>query len=141
MPREEIAGHYARAHVFVLPSYNEGMSVATLEAMAAGLPLVVTRTGGTAELVEEGVNGYTSNWADIDALTDYLRTFGQDRALAQHMGAASRARALNFSWEISARRYLDIFEELTSTLLPRSSLNCSNTPNCTLSSSDGNRLV
>ena len=51
--REAIAGHYASAHAFVLPSYNEGMSVATLEAMAAGLPLVVTRTGGTADLVAE----------------------------------------------------------------------------------------
>nr|HID13062.1 glycosyltransferase family 4 protein [Anaerolineae bacterium] len=51
VPREEIAAYYMAAHVFVLPSYNEGMSVATLEAMAAGLPIVVTRTGGTADLV------------------------------------------------------------------------------------------
>ena len=48
VPREAIAARYADAHVFVLPSYNEGMSVATLEALAAGLPVVVTRTGGTA---------------------------------------------------------------------------------------------
>ncbi len=51
IPREEIPAVYAAAHVFVLPSYNEGMSVATLEAMAAGLPVMVSRTGGIAELV------------------------------------------------------------------------------------------
>ena len=45
VPREEIARHYAAAHVFVLPSYNEGMSVALLEAMAPGLAVLVTPTG------------------------------------------------------------------------------------------------
>ncbi|MGH7796366.1 MAG: glycosyltransferase, partial [Candidatus Binatia bacterium] len=59
VPREQINAYYNQAHVFVLPSFNEGMSLAALEAMAAGLPLVLTRTGGTEELVEEAVNGFT----------------------------------------------------------------------------------
>src|SRR5262249_13905994 len=54
VPREEIASWYRAAHVFVLPSYNEGMSVATLEAMAAGLPIVCSRAHGLAELVSDG---------------------------------------------------------------------------------------
>jgi len=62
VPREEIPRHYAAAHVFSLPSFNEGMSLAALEAMGAGLPLVLTHTGGTDELVEEGVNGFTHDW-------------------------------------------------------------------------------
>jgi phosphatidylinositol alpha-1,6-mannosyltransferase len=53
VPRDEIARHYSASDVFVLPSFNEGMSVAALEAMAAGLPLVVTRTGGTTDPVED----------------------------------------------------------------------------------------
>jgi len=112
VPREQIASHYAAAHVFVLASYNEGMSVATLEAMAAGLPVVVTRTGGTAELVEEHVNGLTFHWADLDALTAHLRRLADDRALMRGMGAASRARAAGFSWDMAADRYLTIFERL-----------------------------
>ena len=59
IPREEIPANYSQAHVFVLPSYNEGMSVATLEAMASGLPVIVSRTPGTEELVREGENGFT----------------------------------------------------------------------------------
>jgi phosphatidyl-myo-inositol dimannoside synthase len=113
IPREEIAVHYAAAHVFVLPSYNEGMSVATLEAMAAGLPVVVTRTGGTTELVEEGVNGLIFTWADIDTLTRHLRRLATDRRLARGMGAASRSRAASFSWDAAARRYLAMFERMT----------------------------
>ncbi len=114
VPRERIAGHYAAADVFVLPSYNEGMSVATLEAMAAGLPLVVTRTGGTAELVAEGVNGLTFDWGDIETLTAHLAWLASNRNRLCQMGAASRWRAERMSWEAVARQYLSIFEQMMS---------------------------
>jgi glycosyltransferase involved in cell wall biosynthesis len=113
VPREEIAAQYASAHVFVLPSYNEGMSVAILEAMAAGLPVVVTRTGGTTELIEEGVNGLTFDWADVDALTAHLARLATERVLARRMGAASRAKAAGFSWDAAAGRFLEMFAGLT----------------------------
>ncbi|HZQ05896.1 MAG TPA: glycosyltransferase family 4 protein [Anaerolineae bacterium] len=109
VPREEIAKWYANAHVFVLPSYNEGMSVATLEAMAAGLPIVVTRTGGTKELVQEGVNGLTFQWSDVDTLTAHLKFLALHRPRAREMGNASRRRARQFSWDAAAARYLEMF--------------------------------
>ncbi len=112
VPREQIAARYAAAHVFVLASYNEGMSVATLEAMAAGLPTVVTRTGGTAELIREGVTGLTFDWADVDALTTHLALLARDRELVRRMGIAARAQALNFSWHTAADTYLGIFERM-----------------------------
>ncbi len=109
VPREAIAARYAAADVFVLASYNEGMSVATLEAMAAGLPVVVTRTGGTAELVAEEVNGLTFAWADVETLVAHLRRLACDRDLAQRMGAASRERAAMFTWDSAALRYQTLF--------------------------------
>jgi glycosyltransferase involved in cell wall biosynthesis len=111
VPREEIRAYYAAAHVFVLPSYNEGMSVATLEALAAGLPVVVTRTGGTAELVAEGVNGLTFDWADVETLTAHLRRLATDRTLVRQMGAASRERATLFSWDAAQQRFVELFEQ------------------------------
>jgi glycosyltransferase involved in cell wall biosynthesis len=119
VPREEIAQYYARDHVFVLPSYNEGMSVALLEAMASGLPVVVTPTGGTVELVEAGVNGFIFDWADVNSLTAHLRSLARDRSMARRMGLASQARAACFTWEAVADRYLELFERIVS----RSSLN------------------
>jgi phosphatidylinositol alpha-1,6-mannosyltransferase len=112
VPREKIAARYAGAHVFVLPSYNEGMSVATLEALAAGLPVVVTRTGGAAELVAEDVNGLTFDWADVATLTAHLHRLALDRPLIRRMGMASRARAELFSWESAAERYLKMFDQI-----------------------------
>ncbi|NJP07250.1 MAG: glycosyltransferase family 4 protein [Chloroflexaceae bacterium] len=113
VPREEIGERYAQAHVFVLPSYNEGMSVATLEAMAAGLALVVTRTGGTDELVLSGINGLTFDWADIETLTAHLQRLATDRILTQQMGHASRERAAQFSWDTAAHWYRQLFVQMS----------------------------
>lgn len=111
VPRERIADSFAGAHVFALPSYNEGMAIAALEAMASGLPVVLTRTGGTEELVEEGVNGLTFDWADVGTLAAHLQRLANDRALVRQMGKASRERALQFSWDAIAERYRNIFEQ------------------------------
>ncbi len=116
VPREKIAEHYAAAHVFVLPSYNEGMSVALLEAMASGLAVVVTPTGGTPELVAPEVNGLIFNWADVDGLTASLRRLARDRSMVSRMGEASRKRAGDFSWDRAASRYIDLLNRLSAAI-------------------------
>jgi phosphatidylinositol alpha-1,6-mannosyltransferase len=114
--REQIAEHYAAADVFVLPSYNEGMSVALLEAMASGLAVVVTATGGTPELIKPEINGLVFDWSDVESLTTHLRRLAQDRSLVRRMGEASRTRANDFSWDRAALLYIDLLERLTSVL-------------------------
>lgn len=124
VPREKIAVHYAAAHVFVLPSYNEGMSVALLEAMSSGLAVVVTPTGGTPELVEPEINGLVFDWGDVDRLTAHLRRLARDRSLVRRMGEMSRRRAGDFSWDRAALRYIDLLKQLTSVVpLAGASLN------------------
>ncbi len=113
VPREEIAVHYSNAHIFCLPSYNEGMSVATLEAMAAGLPLVVSRTPGTRELVQENGNGLLFDWGDVEALTSHLRYMANHRDVARRMSAVSRERAARFAWEDAAGRYVEMFRRIS----------------------------
>ena len=121
VPREKIAQHYAAAHVFVLPSYNEGMSVALLEAMASGLAVVVTPTGGTSELIDPEVNGLVFDWADVDTLASHLRRLAQDRSLVRRMGQAARQRASEFSWDRAALRYVEILRSLTAVPVPSQS--------------------
>jgi len=82
--------------------------------MASGLPVVTTRTGGTAELVLEGANGFSFEWADVESLTAHLHRLAGDREMLRRMGAASRQRAGMFSWENAARQYRDLFEKLAS---------------------------
>jgi glycosyltransferase involved in cell wall biosynthesis len=110
IPREEMPEVYAQAHIFVLPSFNEGMSVATLEAMACGLPVIVSRTPGTEDLVIEGENGFTFDWGDIKTLTNLLLELESDRAYARKMGQASRNLAYRFTWESSSQKFDQLFK-------------------------------
>ena len=98
VPREAMAQVYQAADIFVLPSQQEGMSIALLEAMASGLPVVVTQTGGTDELVTKGLNGDIVPWADVPALTQALKTLAEDEATRVRMGAESRRRTIRFGW-------------------------------------------
>ena len=114
VPRAAIGERYAAADVFVLPSYSEGMSVATLEAMAAGLPVVTTRVGGAEDLVSEGINGLTFAWGDTRALVAHLSRLARDRDLVRSMGNASRLKAGAFSWDAMTRAYVEMFQAVLS---------------------------
>lgn len=114
--REMMPQVYARSRLFVLPSQSEGMSMALLEAMATGLPVIVTDTGGSRELVPGGENGRIIPWADVPALTGALREMLADPHRLAAMGAASRRIAERFSWPAITRQYLELFTEI----LPRS---------------------
>ena len=108
VPGERMPDVYRAADLFVLPSYQEGMSIALLEAMASGLPVVVTEAGGTPELVTRGLNGEIVPWGDVEALARALTALVEDDAARARMGAASRQRAMAFGWQVHAAQYLDL---------------------------------
>jgi glycosyltransferase involved in cell wall biosynthesis len=88
---EDVADHLHYGKVFVLPSIRgEGLPNAMLEAMAVGLPVIVTDTGGVADGVREGETGYVVPPGDAGALRDRIRTLCSDEALRESM--ATRAR-------------------------------------------------
>ncbi|HEX2055428.1 MAG TPA: glycosyltransferase family 4 protein [Nitrospiraceae bacterium] len=108
VPREQMPQVYHAADIFALPSQQEGMSIALLEAMASGLPVIVTPTGGTDELVTKAANGDIVPWADVAALAAALKRMAEDAEARARMGAESRRRAIRFGWPALADRYLDL---------------------------------
>jgi glycosyltransferase involved in cell wall biosynthesis len=92
--QEDVAPYYAAFDAFVLPSGNEGTPVTTIEALAAGRPVVATRVGGVPDVVRDGEDGFLVDPGDIDELADRLATLAGDAALRARMGAAGREHVL-----------------------------------------------
>jgi glycosyltransferase involved in cell wall biosynthesis len=97
-----------RSALFVLPSHAEGMSNALAEAVASGLPVVVTDTGGTRELVQK--NGVIVPKRDPDALAAAIIEILSNQLKRIDMVKASREIALGYSWETMAERYVDLYQ-------------------------------
>ncbi len=101
--------------VFVLPSISEGMSNTILEAMSAGLPLVVTRAGGNPELVEDGREGCLFNPREVHSLATMLSRLIDDAGLRCDYGRSARQRAVeHFSLTTMAQHYRDLYLDLAS---------------------------
>jgi UDP-glucose:(heptosyl)LPS alpha-1,3-glucosyltransferase len=98
---------YAAADVFVYPSAYEAFSLVTLEAAGAGLPLVVTATNGTAELVRDGENGVIVE-PSAAAIAAALRPLVADPSVRRRMGKAAWASSQRFTREAVAGALLDI---------------------------------
>jgi sugar transferase (PEP-CTERM/EpsH1 system associated) len=110
--RDDVPELLRAMHVFVLGSLREGISNTILEAMASGLPVVATDTGGNGELVEEGVTGALVPPADPGALATALRGYVNDAEKRQQHGRKARERACNlFSLAAMVDGYRRLYED------------------------------
>lgn len=110
--RNDAAAWLKDADLFVLSSVREGLPIALLEAMALGVPSVVTDVGGCGEAVRHGVDGLIVPPRDPAALADAVLRLLDDPELRGRMGAAAASRAAeSFGIEGTARRYLDVYTQ------------------------------
>lgn len=81
---------YGGSHVLVHPSLADGYAYVVMEAMASGLPVIVTSATGSAQLIRDGENGFVVPPRDPDAIHDRLLYLAQNPAVLRRMGAAAR---------------------------------------------------
>jgi glycosyltransferase involved in cell wall biosynthesis len=108
----QVKALYADADIFCLPTQADFSSIAALEAMSSGLPVIVGRVGGIPELIDEGKTGFCIAPGDTAQLDLRLRELAADRALRLRMGKAAReACELRFNVE---RQMNEIVEHIDS---------------------------
>ncbi|MFI4967239.1 MAG: glycosyltransferase [Gammaproteobacteria bacterium] len=118
--RKDVPQVLAAASVSVLPSLSEGISNTLLESMAAGVPVVATRVGGTPEVIQDGEHGLLTPPGDPQAIADAIHTVLGDPALAARLGANGRRRVMEeFSFEAVVRRTEELYRELLASKIRR----------------------
>lgn len=96
--------------IFLLPSLFEGLPLALLEAMHAGLPIIATRTDGTPDAIDSGVSGMLCG--DGDEFTNALLRVTENGELRHRFGSAARDVARRrFSTAAMADQVLDVYKE------------------------------
>ena len=111
LPRAELLRHYQSADIFVLPSDDEGMSYALLEAMSCGLPVAASAVGGLPEIIDDQV-GALFEPANPSALADSVVALLK-RADLGELGEEGRRRVVsNWSQNRMVDRHLEIYGEL-----------------------------
>lgn len=114
--RDDVPRLLGALDIFVLPSRWEGLPLAIIEAMAAGLPVVASDIPGNRDLVDEGVDGHLFVDDDAIGLADRLQALIADRQRARAMGAAGRAKALReYSLERRTERVDALYRQLLTT--------------------------
>lgn len=108
--QEQVAVLLRDADVFVLPSANEGMSNSLLEAMACGLPVIVSNVGGTSELVRG--NGLVLKDLGTGSIRNALDRLSADPAARIRWGKRSREIALEYSWSAAAAAYEELYRSV-----------------------------
>ena len=104
IPRSELVDRYYAADIFAFaPIWNEGFGLPPVEAMAAGLPVVTSRSGTVMETVVDGKTGYLVEKNNAAELAEALLVLLRDDERREAMGRAGRLRALgHFSWDAIA---------------------------------------
>jgi glycosyltransferase involved in cell wall biosynthesis len=113
MGKRELAGLFARSNVLVFPSvFEEPFGKTQIEAMAAGLLVVSSGSGGASEIIENGKTGLLFKGGDARDLAEKLLSAHRNQRAAEQIALAGQARAFEFTTEASVDRLERIFDEL-----------------------------
>jgi len=104
---DRLAQIYRTSHIFILPSLNEGMSNSILEAMASGLPIIATNTGGAHELMCN--NGILIKKRSSKAISNAVLTLIEKKEMRLKYAKNSRKIAEKMSWSKIAEKYFNIY--------------------------------
>jgi glycosyltransferase involved in cell wall biosynthesis len=107
LEREKIRDILGQSTLFALPTRKEAMSIASVEALAAGCPVVAMNLGGISDVIDQGREGFLAN--DMDEFAGYIVRLVREHDLRRKIAAATRLRLQRFSWDQVIARHLNLF--------------------------------
>ena len=109
--REDVEALLKQSHIFILPSYDEGLPIAIIEAMRAGLPIIATKVGGIPEMILNGREGYLINPIEDD-IEDILNQVLDNKIDLEKLSYFSRQKyEEQFSLEVMIKKYAEVINE------------------------------
>jgi glycosyltransferase involved in cell wall biosynthesis len=121
LDRSQVARRYREADLFTLPSSAEAFGNVFAEALASGLPIVGSTTGGIPDLVEHGTNGLLVEPGDLNGLAEAIHYLADDPDLRREMARRNRAKAEgSLEWSQVTRRYQATYDAIQRRLPARS---------------------
>ena len=112
---DDTAPLLASSDLFLLPSENESFGLAALEAMACGLPVIATASGGMPEVIVDGETGFLAPVGDIEALSRGARTLLEDAERRSLFASTGRQRVEDqFRWDPVISQYEELYGQLFS---------------------------
>jgi UDP-glucose:(heptosyl)LPS alpha-1,3-glucosyltransferase len=111
-PTSHVEKAYAAADALLLPSPYDAFGMVVSEAMACGLPVVVSREAGASELIEHDVNGLLlNNVHNALELANHMRSLQADRGWASGLGCSARKTVESMSWDAVAEKTMQVYQE------------------------------
>jgi UDP-glucose:(heptosyl)LPS alpha-1,3-glucosyltransferase len=112
-PRQDVEFYYAAADAYVGPSLEDTFALPPQEAMACGMPVIVSANNGTSEIITHGKDGLIlADPSDVNSLTNLILQIFEDPALCARLGKRAAETALQFTWERNARDLTALFQEI-----------------------------
>lgn len=105
-----VEDYLARSNIFVISSRYEGLSLATMEAMASSLPVVSLNVGGMKDLVSD--NGYLVEFGDVEEFTKKVLILGENEVLQEKMGTRSKEKVKKYGKQQMRVAYLNLYRRI-----------------------------
>ena len=112
--QDDVGPWYHAFDALLLPSRSEGTPVSAIETLASGRPVVATRVGGVADVVQDGVDGFLVDFGDVEGAATHLARLAGNPELRARMGAAGQERTLG---RYRVERLVDDIDRLYRSLL------------------------
>ena len=110
--REELANWYRASDLVCVPSYSESFGLVALEAQACGTPVIASAVGGLRTAVADGISGVLVDGHDPKAWGAVIARLLMDPSRRELMSKGARAHAMNFSWDTTAKKTLEVYDQV-----------------------------